>query len=74
MNTNLNPELREETWQMFWWGSVALAIIGMLLFFGRECNREDTKHKQLRRESVSRCIDAGRDPLMCEKAMGGAGL
>ena len=51
-----------------------MAIIGMLLFFGRECNREDTKHKQLRRESVSRCIDAGRDPLMCEKAMGGAGL
>ena len=51
-------------------GVVAIAIlilVGMLLFFGRECNREDTKYRQSKDEIRLKCIQTAQNPLQCSQ-------
>lgn len=53
-------------------GIVCLCLVvaaAVIAFSARGCDREVAKDRQLRREAIVRCIEAGKDPLVCEKAM-----
>jgi hypothetical protein len=64
------PLLRmtEDTKQIGLIGVLILIFFALVLFFGRECNRENTKESQLRREARLKCISSGKDPWQCSQA------
>jgi hypothetical protein len=69
MDEYRRPVVTEDTYQMGLIGTLMLLTVLALLFFGRECNREDTRNRQLNREAVIKCVQAGGEALICEKAI-----
>jgi len=75
MEEDVNDEYRrplvtEDTIQVSLIGAALLALLALLLFFGRACDQEETRHRQLKRASAVECVKAGHEPLLCAEAFG----
>jgi hypothetical protein len=44
-----------------------LIFVGMCFYFGKHCNEQNDKNTELKRVKVLQCIQASKDPLLCEK-------
>lgn len=58
----------EGTQQIGLIGILLLVFVFLCMFFGRECDRESTRQNQMRREAKVKCVQAGKDPLLCSQA------
>jgi hypothetical protein len=51
------------------WGVLVLTLLTLVMAFGRECNREDTRFRMQRREMLLKCMQAGQDSWKCSQFM-----
>lgn len=61
--------ISEATQRAILWAASAIVTIAMMLAYAYVSDRDGNKAKQLKREAIIKCVERGKDPLMCEKAM-----
>jgi uncharacterized protein YgiB involved in biofilm formation len=50
-------------------GICLVLVAAIVMSAAKGCDEKAAKDGQLRREAIVKCIEAGKDPLVCEKAM-----
>lgn len=61
--------ISEATQRAILWAASAIITIAMMLTYAYVSDRDGNKAKQLQREAIIKCVERGKDPLLCEKAM-----